>query len=63
MKKAPNLYAVDDIVAHYNQNIALIDNDWVPCRPIGYFNVKYRLKLAIKVFMGEYDALKWPKGQ
>lgn len=63
MKKAPNLYTIDDIIAHCQHHSALIDEEWVPARPIGYFILKYRLKLAIGVFTGRYDALEWPKGQ
>ena len=63
MKKAPNLYTIDDIVVHYGDHSTLIDNVWVPARPMGYFTLKYRLKLAIGVFIGKYDALEWPLGQ
>jgi hypothetical protein len=63
MKKAPNLYTIDDIFVYCEHHSTLIDNVWVPARPIGYFILKYRLKLAIGVFLGKYDALKWPCDQ
>lgn len=40
-----------------------IDNEhWVPARPMGWPGICLlkRLKIAWKVFKGEYDALKWP---
>lgn len=63
MKKAPNLYTIDDIIVHCGHHSTLIDDLWVPARPMGYFSLKYRLKLAIGVFFGKYDALKWPCDQ
>ena len=32
---------------------------WVPARPYSYGGLFTRIKIAWKVFTGEYDALKW----
>jgi hypothetical protein len=64
MNKAPNLVTLRDIAeGKYNDNMTGINEKWVPARPVGYFSLRSRFKLAWNVFNGTYDALKWPEGQ
>ena len=62
-KKAPGLHTVNGIITTANSNATEINRRWVPARPYGLFSIKNRFKLAWGVFIGEYDALKWPEGQ
>lgn len=59
MKKAPSL--INFRFFENPETFACVDNKWVPARPIGNFSIINRIKLAWKVFKGEYDALKWEK--
>ena len=62
MKKAPSLWTVNEIVKHAMEGPQCgISNVWVPVRPLGLYSLWNRLKLAIGVFIGKYDALKWYK--
>lgn len=61
MKKMPALRDVREIINNNNQ--AAINGEWVPCRPIPFWpgiSLFRRLKYAWYVFIGKYDALKWP---
>jgi len=33
---------------------------WVPARPMGFYSLRERFRLAWSVFKGEADALFWP---
>lgn len=60
MRKAPNLYTLDTLYEWLNSGPDVqIGNRWYPARPLGYFSLWHRLKLAWLVFSGKCDALKW----
>lgn len=57
------LFKLEELL--YHGSSALINNKWVPARPINY---KYtslwrRLKLAWLVFTRKADVVIWPEGQ
>jgi hypothetical protein len=35
----------------------------MPARPLGYYSLRSRIRLAWMVFTGKADALVWPGGQ
>ena len=60
MSRSPNLLSVNEVILISNTCSRQNKNgDWVPARPIGFFSLRWRLKLAWNVFLGKYDALKW----
>lgn len=63
--KAPSLYTLE--LLRSNELLDTMrqgeDEKWVPARPIGYFSLANRLKLAWMVFKGEADAFTWPGNQ
>ena len=66
MKKAPQLIHTEGFSAiggYWSAQCRLPDGRWVMARPIGYFSLRSRLKLAWGVFTGKYDALQWEGGQ
>lgn len=60
MKKAPNLLNWNFI--NFTTS-AWINGKWVYARPIGYFSILHRIRLAWMVFTGRADALLWPEDQ
>lgn len=64
MEKTPNIVYMDkkwfEIV---NSSNTMIDGEWVPARPYGFYSLLYRLKATWLVLAGKADALVWPKGQ
>lgn len=36
---------------------------WIPCRPVTFWKLTIRIRLAWGVFIGRYDALDWEDGQ
>ncbi|BDD79713.1 hypothetical protein [Burkholderia phage FLC9] len=59
----PGVFTPEQFEKNNWQTHTSIDNvHWVPARPMGWqgFCLLKRLKIAWKVFKGEYDALKWP---
>jgi hypothetical protein len=62
LKKSPNIISIFGIHNLLDCQ-ALIENEWVPARPIGYFSLINRLKCAWIVFIGHGDVLLWPNGQ
>lgn len=36
---------------------------WIPARPMGFTQIRYRLRAAWLVFTGRADAVTWPGGQ
>lgn len=68
MKKAPTLWKLEDLpgmrkIAAGPVTMTEIDNKWLPARPLGYYSLRSRLRLAYMVFTGKADALLWPGGQ
>ena len=61
MKKAPSIIRLQDLSTYTTQ--AEINGKWVPCRPIGFFSVFYRVRAAWMVFTSKADVLTWPEGQ
>jgi len=63
MKKAPEIYSVEEIMKYANNDLTCIDGKWVPARPLGYYSLKWRLKCMWMVFTGKADVIIWPGGQ
>jgi hypothetical protein len=66
MKQIPRLYTLRQLIATTAGNEGtrvLINNQWVPARPLGYGGFFHRLKLAWKVFKGKADVVTWPGNQ
>lgn len=63
MKKAPNLWALKVLQNEVNNNQTEINGKWIPARPLGVDCLRHRLRLAWGIFLGKYDAVKWPGGQ
>ena len=67
MNKAPNLYNLVNLKEHFVGNGGTMTEDkqgnWVPARPLGYYSLTRRFRIAWGVFTGKYDALKWPGDQ
>jgi hypothetical protein len=61
MKKAPSLITINNF--RKDAPRALINNKWVFSRPLGFYGLRSRLRLACGVFTGKYDAFKWEEGQ
>ena len=65
MKQAPSLWTLKELQNH--QDIIGVDTEidgkWVPARPLGLDTISNRIKIAYQVFIGTYDAVKWPGGQ
>lgn len=57
----PNVYAPEQF-KDWDTSTSIDNEHWVPARPMGWPGICFfkRLKIAWKVFKGEYDALKWP---
>ena len=71
MRKAPNLYHLEDLprtrpladATPLPRSDVCIHGQWVPARPMGYFSLISRVHLGWMVFTGKADALLWPGGQ
>lgn len=63
MRKAPNLFRIEDLLQDASDNWAQIDGSWVLSRPIGFFSIRNRLRLAWLVFCGRADAVTWSGNQ
>ena len=65
----PMIYYADDIRKADWPEAETSTGAWVLARPLGYRggwhprSIRRRLKVAIRVFKGELDALKWQKDQ
>ncbi|ACL06207.1 hypothetical protein Dalk_4529 [Desulfatibacillum aliphaticivorans] len=60
-KKETNIFQINDIVLAGGTVLRQIKTGaWVPARPIGKTNLKYRLKAAWMVFAGKADVVVWP---
>lgn len=65
-KPMPRLYTLRQLISTTAGNEGtrvLIDNQWVPMRPLGYGGIVRRIKLAWMVFTGKADAVTWPGNQ
>ncbi len=67
MKKAPNIWQLDRLLASANSNWHKAQNGsivhWVPARPIGLFSLCHRLRCAWLVFTGKADIVIWADNQ
>jgi len=62
--KAPNIYKLENLTTLKSPvDLALIDDRWVPARPVGYYSFRWRLKAAWLAFTGQCDLVKWPGNQ
>jgi hypothetical protein len=50
-------------VSGLNHTQVSVGNKWVPARPLGFYSVITRFKMAWLVFTGKADALVWPFNQ
>lgn len=65
MRKAPSVYTLSSLKATLDMNVGTSrnGNTWYPARPMGFFSVRSRLRLAWEVFTGRADVLRWPDHQ
>lgn len=63
LNKAPNQFTLDTLFECIIHNAVKINNEWVPARPLGFYSLSHRIKLAWMVFTGKADALTWPEDQ
>lgn len=63
MKKAPNCIHMEYLPEMIKGSQTCIKTEngefWRPARPLGYFSLLLRIKLAFDVFVGNADALYW----
>lgn len=62
MKLAPSRFHVDELMkdrSTWRQIEVKGEKKFVPCRPMGYFGIRHRVKMAWAVFTGKADALFW----
>lgn len=54
-----------DLINHCNTNQTLINNKWIPVRPLNYKYRKLKQKVieSYKVFKGEIETFRWPENQ
>lgn len=65
-KDAPRLYTLRELVDLGTDPEDMVEHptgNWVPSRYMGDYRLLTRIRLAIGVFTGKYDAVKWPGGQ
>ena len=62
MKNCPTIYNVDEFRS-WNCQKEVNKGQWEMCRPLGLQGMflRHRLRVAWKVFKGEFDAVKWVK--
>ncbi len=61
MRQAPNLWNPKSFFAFADEhNRQTKGGNWVPARPLGRYSIVSRIKLAWNVFLGRYDAMRWP---
>ena len=58
-KKAPNHWKIENLFSHCNTAHKQINGRWVSARPLGYYSILSRVRLAWGVFCGRYDTLEW----
>ena len=63
MKKAPQLWKLEELQSHKIKTAVCIGDKWVPARPLGYYSLASRLRISWMVFVGKADAVIWPGGQ
>jgi len=65
LNKAPTLYNFKSLRAATDGTVSagLPDGRYVPARPMGFYSMRSRIRLAWMVFTGKADALIWPGGQ
>jgi len=63
--QCPQVINASQLAQAWGAQIELEDGRWVAARALGFFGYcwGYRLKVAWKVFTGEWDALHWEGGQ
>lgn len=58
--RCPQVVTARQVIAGAHTRIKTGDGPWVPARPYGgRVGIFYRLKLAWKVLVADYDALDW----
>ena len=62
LNSAPNDWTLASLAKHVTDGpqAGLPNGSWEPARPMGYFSLWSRLRLAWAVFTGRADALFWP---
>lgn len=66
MNKAPSLFSIPrhlTVASGWASYESSDGKTWQPLRPLGFFGLLNRLKLAWGVFVGKYDAVQWPGQQ
>lgn len=63
-EKAPSMWSMKHLLEHIKDGEQAEDDGiWLPARPIGYFSLRERFRIAWEVFTGRADAFTWPGGQ
>jgi hypothetical protein len=62
MNQAPYEWTIRQLLDHAAKGALsqCPDGIYEPVRPFGLFSLRSRLRLALMVFRGEADALRWP---
>lgn len=65
MKDCPTLWTLKELLTSVNETQVEIGGRWLPARPIGYRGLFLleRFRIALKVFIGQADAVIWPGKQ
>lgn len=62
MNKAPNKYTLKELLETISDGSKVeVNGRWYPARPLGYYSLRSRLKIAWAVFTGKADAVTWPE--
>jgi hypothetical protein len=55
------IWRLNNLIEHSKENFVNVDKGWIPCRPLGCFGFRYKLKAILMVLRGEADVVIWPK--
>lgn len=61
--KGVTVWQLADLKHHCKFTQANVNECWCPARPIGWTDVRRRLKAAWLAFTGRADVVIWPQGQ
>jgi hypothetical protein len=62
LNQAPYEWTIRQLIEHCRSgpSCQVKGGDWEPARPYGLYSISNRLRLALMVFTGKADALRWP---
>lgn len=66
-KETTMMWTLRDLIDHASSTQTIINEKWVPARPLpGYgllYGLRWRIRAAWAVLCGKADAFTWPEGQ